>query len=487
MTIPAMRLPFVYIEFDSSRAFQGPSILSYTALLIGQRTSSGTVAQKVITRITSADQAGKYFGFGSGLHRMAIAWFANNKTTEVYAVALDDSGTGVPATGSFALSGAATAAGTIYAYIGGVRVTAAVSLSDTATVAGAALAAAINANTSLPVTAVAVTGTVTLTAKNDGEPGNDIDIRLNYNEGDVLPDGITNVTTAMASGANNPTLQDIIDIWGDTWYNIIACPFNDTTSLTAMETELASRFGYSRMIDGIYICAKKGTAGTLETFGNTRNSPHVCCPYMTGLPTYIADYCAAWAAQIAYEGEKDPARPFQTLELVGILPPAVADQFTNAENDSLLYDGIATFYVDQSGKVRIQRAITMYQTNVSGVADTAYLDVNTLLTLMYLRYDFRSTILTKYARAKLADDGTNFGAGQSVITPAIGKAEAISKFRQWEAQGLVENVAQFKTDLICERNISDPNRLDWILPPDLINQFRVGGVTIQFLLQSPTV
>jgi phage tail sheath gpL-like len=52
----------------------------------------------------------------------------------------------------------------------------------------------------------------------------------------------------------------------------------------------------------------------------------------------------------------------------------------------------------------------------------------------------------------------------------------------WEDQGLVENIDQFKNDLICERNEGDPNRLDWMLPPDLVNQFRVGGVQIGFLL-----
>ena len=59
---------------------------------------------------------------------------------------------------------------------------------------------------------------------------------------------------------------------------------------------------------------------------------------------------------------------------------------------------------------------------------------------------------------------------------------AIAKFRQWEEQGLVEGIDQFKADLIVERNISDVNRLDFMLPPDLINQLRVTGVKIGFLL-----
>lgn len=487
MTIPALRVPFVYVEFDPTRAAQGPAILRYKTLLIGQRTSAGSIAQKVLKLITSADMASEYFGPGSMLHCMAKSYFANNKITETYAIALDDSGTGVAATGTFALTGPATADGTMVFYVAGTRFAIAVTSADTATDVGDALAAAINADTSLPVTAANVTGTVTLTAKNKGESGNDIDMRTNYYANEVYPAGMGNTTTAMSSGANNPTLQDVIDVLGDTWYNIIICPFNDTTSLGAIETELADRFGYLRMIDGLYITSKTGTVGTLSTFGNLRNSPHVVCMHSQKVACYIGNFVGALGAKIALESEVDPARPFQTLELTGILAPADTERFTISENDTLLYDGIATFYVDQSGKVRIQRAITMYQTNAAGVADTAYLDANTLLTLMYLRYDFRTTIQTRYARAKLADDGTNFGSGQQVITPKIGKAEAIGKFRQWEAKGLVENIDQFKTDLICERDASDANRLNWVLPPDLVNQFRVGGVTIQFLLQDSTV
>ena len=77
--------------------------------------------------------------------------------------------------------------------------------------------------------------------------------------------------------------------------------------------------------------------------------------------------------------------------------------------------------------------------------DISYLDVNTPLTLAYLRYDFRNYILRKHPRHKLANDGTRYGAGQAVITPKVGKAEAIARFRVWEEQGLVENIDQFRT------------------------------------------
>lgn len=489
MTIPSnLRTPFMFIEFDSSRAFQGPAILEYKGLMIGNRLAAGTKAEKRIDLVTSADQADEFYGAGSVLAKMIRSWFSNNNTTPLYVASLDDNVSGVAATGTIAIVGTASADGTLSLYIAGKRLAIAVSNGDTPTDIGDAIDTAVAADSSLPVTSSNSTGTVTFTAKNKGETGNNIDIRVNYADGEVLPSGVTGATvTPMASGANNPDIQDIIDILGDEWYQIICSPYADTTNLTAIETELADRFGPTRMIDGMYVTSKADTVANLATFGNSRNSPHVTCIHSQKVLQTPWEVASAYAGRISAEGSADPARPFQTLELVGILPPAVTERFTQTENNTLLYDGISTFTVDTASKVRIQRAITMYQKNAAGATDIAYLDVNTLLTLMYLRYDFRNMMLTKYPRAKLADDGVRVQPGMSIITPKIGKSEAIAKFRQWEFLGLVENIDQFKNDLVVTRNVSDPNRLDFILPPDLINQFRVGGVTVQFLLQSPSI
>ncbi len=492
MAIPNnIRVPFFSVEFDSSRAFQGPALLEYQGLMMGQKITAGTKAELITYSITSADQAAEYFGNGSQLHRMAISWFAANKTVPLIVVPIDDAGAGVAATGTYAFSGTATAAGVISATIAGELITAAVASGDTATVVGDSLVTAIAAKTSLPVTSANVTGTVTLTAKNKGEAGNDVDLRINFNDGEILPAGITVVVTTLGgviSGATNPDVQEIIDILGDEWYNIWVSPWIDTTNLGKIETELVDRFGPLRMIDAVYFSAKSDTQGNLTTFGNGRNSAHV---EVMGLePNYPSEpiqFISSVAGRIAQEGQADPARPFQTLSLPGIIPPPVVERFTFAERNILLFDGIATNKVGAGGVVQIERAITMYQTNAAGANDIAFLDVNTLLTLMFLRFDFRTTILTKYPRAKLADDGVNIQSGQSIMTPKIMKAEAIAKFRQWEFLGLVENIDQFKNDLIVERSITDPNRLDIILPPDLVNQFRVGAAAIQFLLQSPVV
>jgi len=49
--------------------------------------------------------------------------------------------------------------------------------------------------------------------------------------------------------------------------------------------------------------------------------------------------------------------------------------------------------------------------------------------------------------------------------------------------GLVENLAAFKQHLIVERDPNDPNRVNVLYPPDLINQLRIFAVLAQFRLQ----
>lgn len=83
----------------------------------------------------------------------------------------------------------------------------------------------------------------------------------------------------------------------------------------------------------------------------------------------------------------------------------------------------------------------------------------------------------------MANDGTTFGEGQAVVTPAIIRAELIAAYSILESMGLVENMELFKANLIVERNATDPNRVDVLFPPDLVNQLRVFAMLVQFRLQ----
>lgn len=477
-----IRVPLFYAEFDNTRASQGPTLKIFKILVFGQKTSAGTATANVPVKVSSESQARSLFGAGSMLHLMFKKLFANNTLTEKWAMPLADNGSGVLATSTITVTGPSTAAGTIYLYIGGRLVTVAVASGDAQNTIAAAINAAVTADVNnLPVTSGVSTNVVTLTAKNKGTLGNDIDVRTNYYpESELTPAGVSLVIVQMTAGATDPTFTSAISAMGDTQYDVLVWPYS--AAFTAIESELDTRFGPTRQIDGVAVSFASDTVGNLTTLGAARNSPHVVLPGLYNSPTPSYEWAAAVAGIIALYGNVDPARPFQTLEVKGCLAPALADRFIFSDRNSLLTTGIATLYFDQSGKPRLERIITTYQTNAYGDPDVSYLDLNSRLTLSYLRYDFKAKVSNRFPRHKLASDGTRFGPGQAIVTPSVARAEAVAIFRQWEELGLVENAAQFKRDLIVERDTVDVNRLNFLLPPDLVNQLIVAAAKIQFLL-----
>jgi phage tail sheath gpL-like len=478
----ANRVPFVFAEFDGSSAVQGSQVLNFRALLIGQKTVSGSAPANALVRVTSAAQAKTLFGTGSILAGMFEAFLQQNSFTEVWAMPVSDDGSGVAAAGSVVFSGTATAAGTIALMVAGRQVRAAVASGNNATAVATAVSAAVNALADLPVTASALSDTVTLTAKNKGVTGNDIDLRVNYYDGESTPAGLTTTITAMSGGATNPSLSAAIAALGDEWFHVIGSAFRDGQSLADLKSEMDDRWGPIRQIDGHVIAAASGTVGDMTTLGTTLNDRHLTVLATQKSPTPAYEVAAETAAIVSYYAATDPARPLQTLGYTWTKAPTRGDRYTLTERNTLLYSGIATIRVSTAGAVTVDRMVTTYRTNEAGGTDPAYLDTETMMTLQFIRWDWRNYILTKYPRHKLSDDGTRYQPGQAIVTPLVMKAEAIAKFQDWEAAGLVEGFEQFKRDLIVERNASDRNRLDVLMSPDLVNQLRVCATKISFLL-----
>jgi phage tail sheath gpL-like len=259
-------------------------------------------------------------------------------------------------------------------------------------------------------------------------------------------------------------------------------PHQDAVEVAAWEAELDDRWGPIRQNDGTVLLTIPDTITNAVTYGNARDSEQSVVVSGLNVEAHSASLTGAILGQVAEKGNIDPARPFQTLELAGILPPLREDRPTLAELDTLLHNGIATLEADEAGVMRIQRLITTYQTDDASNPDTAFLNLNTKLTLSLLRAQFIARFSSKFGRHKLAGNDAPIGSGQAVMTPNLGRAEAIALFRDWEEAGYVENVSQFKADLVVERNATNPDRLDILLPPDLVNQLRQVGTLLQFRL-----
>lgn len=482
--VPAnMRVPFLYAEFDNSNAVQGPQTQPYNIIMIGPMLNAGTKAEKTKNLVTSPEDAKLFFGAGSLLAEMAAKYLNINRTNELYCIGLEDDAAGVAATGSVKLTGAPTAAGTLSLYIGGIVSRVAVASGASLASIATAMQAVLAANADLLVTSVidgVDTAKINLTARNKGLPGNDIDIRFNYNSDEDFPAGLGVTTVAMSGGLTNPSIADAIASIGDPQYIMMVSAFRDSANLVLMEEELADRFGPIKQNDGYCHYGAKGTLSELNAIGDARNSQFTII-HRAGGPTHPASQVAAKVAVIAVAAQIDPARPFQTLAVPGILVESEDEMLELEDRNILLFHGISTDKVVGT-QVTIERVISTYKKNNAGADDVSYLDLNTMLTLSYLRYDWRNYMLRKYSRHKLANDGTRFAPGQPIMTPKLGKAEAVAKFKEWEFNGLVEGIEQFKAGLIVERNVSNVNRLDFLLPPDLVNQLMVIGTQFKFIL-----
>lgn len=483
-----VRVPLFYAEVDNSMA--NTATAEKKSLLIGSMSSSGTATAGVPTLITSTEQAKTKFGRGSPLALMAEAFRNQNGTGELWCLPVDIK-SATASTGSITVKGTATESGAVYLYIGSQLVSVACSAGTTANEVLTALTQAINADKDLPVTAEKndEDSVITITAKVAGITGNEIRLDKNL-QGDVGGEsdlaGITLTIDDMKNGAGEPDYKEAFKAVASETFWFIGIENNSATALDAVKTEMndsTGRWSYAKMQYGHVFTTLRGNTESLVTFGNTRNDQHTTVfgiEEKNAEPAYIVT--GAVLGRVAGFITNDPARPVQTGELNGLMQPSMEKRFNFNDKNTLLHNGIATIYY-QSGTVMIERAITTYQVNKFGDADNSYLDITTLYTLAEIITRLKGVITSKYARHKLANDGTRYGAGQAIVTPSVIRSELIAQYSAMERDGLVENAELFAKNLIVERNTSDVNRLDVLLPPDLVNQLRIFALQAQFRLQ----
>jgi phage tail sheath gpL-like len=483
--------PLYWVEIDPSMA--GLPVFRLPALLVGVMMATGKATPDVPIPVQEGSVADDMFGKGSHLAAIARAFFKCNASQETWCLPVSEAVGATAATGTITIATPPTEAGILDLYIGGHHVGVTCAADDTINDVAQNIIAAVALNLDLPVTAAAASGAVTFTCKWKGTSGNDITLQDTYYNGpggEQLPIGLTLTYSnpALTGGAGIPNFDNAISNLGEMEAEFVCLPFTDSTSLLAWETEYgfsdSGRWGWMRQKFGSIWSAYRGTYATCLTFGQTRNSPQVSILAIEPkVPSSVYEIAAAYTGMASRGYTNDPARPLQSLHLTGILPARLHDRFIMSELNSLSLNGMATQRTESDNVPMIARETTMYQLNLYGFPDDAYTDATTLATLARLLRNQRQAVTSKWPRHKLADDGTRFGAGQAIVTPMSIKAELVAQYRIDEFNGLVENAAAFKTNLIVERDSNDPTRVNVLYPPDLINGLRLFAVLAQFRLQ----
>ena len=454
------------------------------ALLIGLATAESETPFFATDEATVIAKTGR----GSMCHRDYLKFRANNTSTELWILPVNQNSAGVAASGKLTLAGTATADGILQLYINATRVQVPVAVDDTAAEIAAVVETAINANANLPVDADATGAEITLTAKYKGAFGNGIQVEVNMNgadAGEETPAGITVTITPFASGAGDPDLTEKLAALGDREYDFIINPFCDSTNLNAIRdfmNDTAGRWSDEQQIYGHAWTILAGTASACQTFGSARNDQHNTIFGIQGPRQLVDEIIAAAVGRIATSYINDPARPVTFAELVGVYLPIEENRWDKTTRNTLLGNGISTFRFTESA-FQIERVVTTYQRNSAGEADVSYRETNTMYTLQYIIRNLRSAITSKFPNFKLADDGY-VGFDNAVVTPGILKAEILARYHDMCVNSPVvcENESAFAEALVVERDASDANRVNAYVAPDLVNQLLVFAALVEFRL-----
>jgi phage tail sheath gpL-like len=488
------RVPLFTAEFDPGLA---PYSNIMPTVIIGHKLSGGTAPTGAMTNLGGADP-NALFGQGSMLAAMAAYAREHDPLGDIRVLPIAEPA-GDPAVATIALTGPASASGTLVLYIEGERVSVPVASGASAASVASALTAAINAGFFkfnrqflFGVAATVSSGTITLTARHAGVVGNAavggfrIEQGLVGDERDVPGIGVT--ITQAASGTGEVDMAAALALLGDSPANVIIAPFSSTTQLDAVGAFLSDsgsgRWSPDSLMYGHYVTAKVGNLTAQTTFGVGRNDRHASVVGVHNPPHPVWCWAGAFGGAIARSKNLgaplsealEIVRPMQTVALKGLrAPKAPADRWSLADRQSLYGAGISAYHVRADGSVAIDRALTLYQRTVWGNRDETFMEVSDIMATAYIGLYFRALIEGVYPRHALRDE--NPGNLQGVVTPRQARATIMHGYNKLFQAGIVEKPDVFAQYLIVERS-TNPRRLNAYLPVDLTNQLIVFAAKV---------
>lgn len=459
----SLRVPGQYIEFNTRTAVRGLPQNPQKLLLIAPMLSTGTQPALTPIQLYSDAQAGDLFGAGSWAQAMVRQAFFNNSFLDVTVIGVADHSAGVAATGSVVLTGTATSTGVLTVTIAGVAYSVSVTSGQTAAAVVFKLKTLINAETDCLVSAAASAGTLNLTAKNKGEIGNEISVAV-----EVDVSGLSSVVNAFEGGQKNADITAALNVVAGKHYHIIVCPFVDDANARALSKHVNDVSDAIEQRGTIGVFGWRGTLSTGTAFAAKLNNGRTTCAWYKGAVEANAIIATGYAAQLAFE--EDPARPLNTLAIQGlsITPDANWPLFNECNN--ALYNGLTPLTV-VNNQVQIMRAVSTYTQSAAGVADPSLLDITTIRTLDYVRRSVKERIALRFPRDKLSDR-----------LVAKVKSEVLDVLLKLEDAEIIENVEANKAKLILQRPTNDANRLNAVIPADVVNGLHIFAGRIDLIL-----
>lgn len=494
MTIPFAQIPsdqmigLFSAEFSEAEPEQ-VAVGARLPILEGQKLPAAPAVAGTRYLITSKGEGATWFGRGSPLHRMIVAFFNTYPAGKCYAAAQTDAGGATAASVVVDFTGPATESGTLRFRIGGQEVPVAVASGDANTAIATAFAAAITALEDLCVSASVDTTAVTITCKVKGTVGNQVGVSLNalgQAGGEETPAGVGVTVSAtpltelqLSGGAGDPTSSAWVTALGGLPWSLIGLQFPDATAVDDLQTELAARWDASSSADGVLVVTKADSKTDLLTYCATLNDWRILAagvPEASGYlsPAFEITGAIVGVLQRVCVSSNLPVANEQRTPLTGIWGGGT--DFSETDRNMLAVGGCATI-VSENGTAYIEFAASTRRLTDHGDLETRYQDIQVAFSMSWLRQYYRSAVARAFPRHNIAKDGTFIPGGAKVITPTGLRVWTLDKYRALEGI-VVHDVSTFDENLIVDENATNPNRLDAKIEPTFLPRFRVMGMSI---------
>jgi phage tail sheath gpL-like len=452
MTIPlsteiiqSNKTPRTAIAFDKNSGVKQRSSTAREIVIIGQMLATGTATVSTPYDVLREAEGEGLFGPGCPVDVAIKSVFKVYPTAKITAVGVADAGTKASGTVTFANN---ATAGTTYRFrIAGVPLSIDIATGDTPTIIAAALAAAINANTSLPVTASPAVGVVTITAKVGGTLGNTIQMRGAF---DLAAGTTATLSAAQLSGGTGAVsiAAALAATATKRYHEHVICLDDSTTggvAKTHVNTQGAAETGFGCFAHQAVV----GTQSAATTHALALNGDRSTLAAINGSESWFVAIVAAFAAACAME--EVPNRPLNTVVLTGIVPPPVEKRWTPTELRVLLDNGVTPLVATAGEEVAICRAVVTGVKNTSGNFSYEDLDIGIQRSLDAFRDNIRLMFETNYPRARWANEDPDGLLPPDVATPSKVTQDIIDVARDLESQGVLQNVEALKDQFVVEK------------------------------------
>lgn len=374
--------------------------------------------------------------------------------------------------GTLALSGTASGSGSYSVTVGGTTMTATVAGSDTASVVGDSLVAAINGGGN-PITATNSSGTLTFFYVTDRV--------VHRFSKSADGNGLTGTFTIGTAGVGAPTLTTALAVAaGQTAFPVWVTSFTDSTSLGAIVThiELYAN-GLNQKGQFVHI----GDTNALATAGAVPTAP---TPALTTSPRYNLDWCvdspqqgyelAARTAAIMcvedYHSKNYDGQPLTTRGTVPLLMPHRNSRPAPSDINSAMYTYHMTPLAvdDPTGNLRIVRAMTTVS-----ASDQRQFDWSWVRTFDFYRYDLNIFLSNRFSGKSLKLTGTP--KTPNTVTINSIKESVYERLLDWDDADLFDDPESLKSSIVANQDPVVPSRVDVFVPArPPINLHQISGV-----------